>query len=146
MEILSDPAVIWMICGIVGLVLELIVPGLIIVFFGIGALTTAFALLGLDLSLSKQLTIFFATSGVSLILFRKSLKKKFFDSTHDNKSELDDEFLEKQATALIDFKQNQGKIEFKGTSWKAISTEKIIKGQLVKIISKDSITLTVKPI
>lgn len=145
-SLFSNPAVIWMIIGVLLLLLEFIIPGLIILFFGVGALITACALLLFDLSLTSQLFVFLVSSGISLLLFRKSLHRKFFSKPDSANHELEDEFIGKQAIALVDFTQQTGKVEFKGAAWKAISEEPIVSGQLVEIIKKDSITLNVKPI
>ena len=145
-SIFSNPAVIWMIIGVFFLLLEFVVPGLIIIFFGVGALTTAGALLLFDLSLTAQLFLFLISSGLSLALFRKTLHRKFFKKTEKLTDELHDEFVGKPALAIIDFANNTGKVEFKGAAWKAIAEESIQKGDTVEIIKKDSITLYVKPI
>ena len=145
-SIFSNASVIWMIIGVVLLLLELVAPGLIIMFFGIGALITAFTLLFSDISISWQLALFLVTSGISILLLRKSLHKKFFSSSSLLKDELEDEFIGKTAKATCSFENNLGKVEFKGCAWNAISQDDIIEGQLVEIIKKDSITLTVKPI
>ena len=73
---LFTPEVIWFLIGVGLLLLELVAPGLIFVFFGIGAWITATALLGIDLSLNAQLLLFAATSLGSLLLLRRSIRKK----------------------------------------------------------------------
>ncbi|MFO7869112.1 MAG: NfeD family protein [Bacteroidales bacterium] len=145
-SIFSDPSVIWMIAGIIGLLLEFIFPGLIIIFFGLGALATAFILLFTDISLTIQLAVFLLVSVSTLLILRRSLHQKFFSEDVGTKDELEDEFIGKTATALTDFNKNRGKIEFKGAAWNAVSTENIHKDDLVTIIKKDSITLTVIPL
>ncbi len=145
-SIFSNPSVIWMIVGVALLLLELIAPGLIILFFGIGSLITAFTLLFIDISFSWQLTLFLTTSGISILLLRKSLHKKFFNQSSNVKDELEDEFIGKMATAQTKFVHNQGKVEFKGCAWNAVSESNIKEGDIVQIVKKDSITLTVKSI
>ncbi|MFW5850589.1 MAG: NfeD family protein [Bacteroidota bacterium] len=142
-SIFSNPSVIWMIAGIIGLLLEFIFPGLILIFFGIGALATAFLLLFTDVSLTIQLAVFLSVSIISLLALRRVLHRKFFTEKTNEKDELEDEFIGKQAIALTDFEQNHGRIEYKGAAWGALSTDKIKKGDRVTITQKDSITLTV---
>ncbi len=58
---------------------------------------------------------------------------------------LDDEFLGKTAIAESDISpNNNGRINFKGTSWEATSDDNISKGENVTITGNDSIVLIVK--
>lgn len=48
---LKEPAMVWFLIGLVLIVSEFAVPGLVIIFFGLGAWATALALLAIDMSL-----------------------------------------------------------------------------------------------
>ncbi|HOS85093.1 MAG TPA: NfeD family protein [Bacteroidales bacterium] len=139
----ENPAIIWIICGIAGLLLELAVPGLIIIFFGAGAIITGFAYWLTPLQIEFQLLTFLISSVVLLLLFRKTLQKRFFDSSDTSKDELEQEFIGKQAEALADFVEGTGKVSFKGTTWNANSQDSIKQGNIVTIIKRDSLTLIV---
>jgi membrane protein implicated in regulation of membrane protease activity len=141
---LLTPPVIWFLIGLALLLLELAVPGLIVIFFGVGAWIVAVCLLIFDMSLTAQLLVFGITSIVSLLLLRKFLRKRFFKEVDSNEGSLDDEFIGRigiAETKLIAGKP--GKISFKGTQWTAISDRDIDQGEQVKITGKDSITLKV---
>lgn len=145
MKELLTPPVIWFLVGVVFLLLELALPGLIIFFFGVGAWIVALCLVIFDMSLTLQLLVFVITSVVSLLLLRRFLQHKFFKQDNSNQLSLEEEFIGKIAIAEIDFKAGTaGKVSFKGTDWSATSDEDILKGDKVKIISRDSITLIVK--
>lgn len=140
-----SPVTIWLLCGVIGIGLELIVPGLIVVFFGCGAVLTGLCLwLFPTMPIELQLIVFGVISVVSLLVFRKMLKKKFFQKTTNSTDELADEYVGKQAVALSDFENGRGKVEFKGTGWEATSSDEIHKGDTVLIISHESITLQVQ--
>jgi membrane protein implicated in regulation of membrane protease activity len=143
-ELLTTP-VIWFLVGLVLLLLELVLPGLIIVFFGIGAWIVAIAVLIFPgLSLTAQFWIFGIASVLGLILLRKFLKDRFFKQDDKKEGSLDDEFIGKKATAETDLVAGKpGKVSFKGTQWSAISDCDVEKGQFVKIVDKESITLKV---
>lgn len=144
---LLKPEIIWFIIGLLFLLLEFTLPGLIIVFFGIGAWITSLCCLVFDVNINLQIIIFIATSIISLILLRNYLKKRFFKEDQQPKDTLADEFIGKTAEVELDIKDGkQGKISFKGTTWNAESDHNIKKGQLVKIISKESIVLKVEPL
>jgi membrane protein implicated in regulation of membrane protease activity len=78
MDILSDPAVVWFLIGLGLLLLELILPGLVIIFFGAGAWITALVCVVTDINLNWQILIFLVASLLGLVLVRKYLKRKFF--------------------------------------------------------------------
>lgn len=147
MKDLLTPPVIWFLVGVVLLLLELAVPGLIIFFFGFGAWIVALCLVLFDMSPTWQLLIFVITSVVSLLLLRRFLKEKFFRQDESNKASLEEEFIGKIAIAETDLKPGiSGKVSFKGTQWTAMSDDTIAKGEQVKITDRDSINLKVKKI
>jgi membrane protein implicated in regulation of membrane protease activity len=145
MEILSNPAVIWFLIGLGLLLLELILPGLVILFFGAGAWVTALACaIFPDLSLNWQIGIFLVASLLGLGILRKYMKKKFFGKSDKVVEDELEEFIGKKARAIIDFKDGSGKVEFRGTHWSANCDEPVSKGQWVTIESKESLILKVK--
>jgi len=144
MEILSDPAVIWFLVGLGLLLLELVLPGLVILFFGAGAWVTALVCAISDINLNWQILIFLVASLLGLVLLRKYLKNRFFGKTDKEIDDQLEEFIGRKARAIGDFKDGTGKVEFKGTQWTATCSEKVSKGDWVLIQSKESLTLTVK--
>ena len=81
MDILSDPAVIWFLVGLGLLLLELALPGLVVLFFGAGAWVTALVCAITDINLNWQIFIFLIASLLGLVLLRSYLKKRFFGKT-----------------------------------------------------------------
>ena len=145
MEILSDPAVIWFLIGLGLLLLELVLPGLVILFFGAGAWVTALVCAITDINLNIQILIFLLASLLGLVLLRKYLKNRFFSKKDEEAQDQLEEFIGKKARAVDAFSKGEGKVEFKGTRWSARSSEPVSEGQWVTIISKDGLTLNVKP-
>lgn len=143
MDSFYNAAVIWFIIGFVLFILEFALPGFIVFFFGVGAWTVAILSLFFDLSINAQLLIFLASSLVTTVLFRKWVKKLVW-SRRDN-SEIEDEFIGKTGKAETSIGPgNDGKINFKGTSWDARSEDIIAKGEIVVITGNESILLLVK--
>lgn len=144
MEIFKNAEVVWFILGFVFFLLEFALPGLIVFFFAVGAWIVAILLLFFDFSINTQIIVFLASSILSILLFRKSLKKIMWTRKASNEI-LEDEFLGKTGIAetFIGPGQN-GKIDFKGTSWDARSEDIIEKGENVVIVGNDSILLIVK--
>ena len=143
MDLLSDPAVVWFLVGLGLLLLELALPGLVILFFGIGAWVTALFCVILDINLNWQILIFLVASLLGLALLRKYLKNRFFNRTDKEIEDQLEEYIGHKAKAVSDFKGGSGTIEFKGAQWSAQCDEAVSKGEWVVIKSKDSLTLGV---
>lgn len=144
MDILNDPAVIWFLIGLGLLLLELVLPGLVILFFGVGAWVTALACVIHDFNLNWQILIFLVASLLGLVLLRKYLRRKFFGKKSGSTEDQLEEFIGRKAKVIEEFKDGQGRVEFKGTQWSARCKSPLKKGQWVKIVSKDSLILEVK--
>ena len=144
MEILSNPAVIWFLIGLGLLLLELVLPGLVILFFGVGAWVTALVCAFFELNINWQILIFLVASLLGLALLRKYLRNRFFNRTDKEIDDQLEEFIGRKGRALDDFKDGSGQIEFKGTQWSARCEDPVKKDEWVEIVSKDSLTLQVK--
>lgn len=143
MESFSNPPVIWFILGFVFFILEFAIPGFILFFFAVGAWIVALLTLFVDLSIDTQLIIFMISSVVTILLFRKWVKKVIW--TRKPSSEIEDELLGKTAIAETTIRPGRnGKVDFKGTSWDATSEDIIDVGEQVTIVGNDSILLIVK--
>jgi membrane protein implicated in regulation of membrane protease activity len=114
-SIFSRPEVIWFIIGLVLLLLELVMPGFVIFFFGVGAWITALLCLFTDPGINVQVVVFAVSSVLTLIIFRRMIKNKFIYNKDDRSEAVEDEFTGKEAIAIADFRPDKtGKVEFKG--------------------------------
>lgn len=145
-NILSKPELFWFILGLFLFLAELVLPGFFIFFFGLGAWVTAVVCLIGEPGINIQIIIFAFISGLSLITLRRIIQKKFFYSKGNESEEIEDEFTGKEALVISDIGPDvSGKVEFKGTTWKAESKSEIKEGQSVIIIEKENFKLIVKP-
>ncbi|GFK94666.1 hypothetical protein NNJEOMEG_02513 [Fundidesulfovibrio magnetotacticus] len=69
--------VIWTLAGLALIVLEAFLPGLVVLFFGLGALAAALAAWLFDPSLSVQFLVFTGASLASLALLRRRFAQAF---------------------------------------------------------------------
>ena len=142
----SKPELVWFIIGLVLFLLELVLPGFVIFFFGVGAWITALLCLIANPGINLQAIVFGVTSILSLLLLRKMIQKRFFYTREELSRAVEDEFTGREAVAITDIEPGDtGKVEFKGTSWKAESAESIVSGQTVIIKSKENFKLFVEP-
>lgn len=141
---LKEPAMIWFLIGLVLIVAEFAVPGLIIIFFGLGAWASALAVLAVDLSLFLQIVIFLVVSITTLLLLRKR-----FVAAAENTPDLTDEFVGKRAEVIQKFTRGKlGQVKFKGALWQAeTASEQVLEpGDMVMIVGYESIILKVEPV
>ena len=144
----ASPEIIWAFFGIILLFAELLIPGLVIAFFGFGALLTSLTTyLNITPSLSLQLFTFICTSVLSLLLFRKYIKKMLYKKIEE-KEKTNNYSIEigkiVPVIELIDPNEIGGKVKYQGTPWSAKSSEKIGPGESVKIIGFKNLTLIVE--
>lgn len=142
-----SPEIIWFIIGSILIMLEFAVPGLIIIFFGLGAWVVSFACwLELTTTLEAQLGVFSVASLLFLFTLRKSLKARFTGhSSADQNPESDyEDFIGQQVIAEGAIEPGKiGKVRFRGTTWSALSEVSFDDGEVGKIKAVDNITLTI---
>jgi len=141
--------VAWLAVGIVLMAVEIIMPGFIIFWFGIGAvITAALVYVGLLQSEISQWFCFFISSGAFLALWFGYLKDKVKVKTADDA--LDVTLAGKKGKCIQDIIPPQiGEVElyepFHGVKvWKAQSKEIIHKDEQVVVEGADGIKLIVK--
>lgn len=142
---LRSPAFWWALVGLILVGVELFTPGLVMVFFGIGALATGLFsafLPPLRGSLLLQVLVFLAGTGLSFAFLRRSLAKVFRGRTiTDEGTEITGTRVEviERVTPEI-----PGRVRFQGTSWAAASySETFEPGETVEILKQDGLTLYV---
>ena len=140
-----NPIFIWAVIGLIFVGAEFFVPGVVIVFFGLGALLTSILsglIPGLKHSMALQIILWLASSSLSLAFLRKYLSQVFRGKmvTTDG-SEPSGKIAE--VTESIS-PENPGRVHFQGTTWKATSfTESFQPGEKVEIIKEDGLSLIV---
>ena len=139
-------SVLWFVIGFAFFLLEFVIPGFILFFFGIAAWIVALLSLFVDIDINVQLLVFLGTALTTVALFRKWLRAKL-GTYSEGPQILEDEFIGKTAIAETPIAAGKnGKVDFKGTSWDACSEDTIAAGQNVLITGTRSIILIVKPI
>lgn len=111
------------------LIIELIIPALVSIWFAIAAFITMFLALVIN-SFTTQVVIFILISLV-LLVFTKKIVTIFLKPDMDkiNKEMLEDNGL---VTKVIN--SNKYEVKFKGVIWTAISNDELNIGDVVKIV------------
>ena len=145
-----NPVIIWFIAGLILILLEFLIPGVILVFFGLGAwvvvLTTWTGLTG---GLTSQLLLFAAASIVLLVTLRRRFRARFIGFIGDGNEDDHnlDEFAGQVVKVIVDIdpENDDGRVEFKGASWKAVADSPIPAGRRAVIVAVEGIQLRVRP-
>lgn len=147
MSLLSfSPVLLWFLAGILFFALELVLPGLIVFFFGIGAWCTALTVYLLPMSLSSQLLVFLVASLLALLLLRSTLKKIFLGRKLEVDA-MEDATLSGATGEVIEdiLPPATGKIKYSGSFWQATAERPLVKGTVVRILEKSNLTVKVGP-
>ena len=139
---------VWLIGGAALIVLEPFIPGLVVIFLGMGGLLTGILVFfGLLPGLTGQIFFWLISSGVLIAVLREQVRK-IFPSLE--KSELSDEndYLDREVEVIspVDGKTDHGRVRFMGTTWKARAQnrdEQIPVGFFAKIAGRENLTLIV---
>ena len=144
-------ALIWFLVGAGLLIAELMIPGIILVFFAAGCWITALASLMIDINLTVQVGIFIISSLALLFTLRKLALNTFKGITRD---QTDDHYADAKTgkTAIVTraiHPHIPGEIKLMGSFWMAVSDMDIEEGASVLIesqTSEDGLTFKVNPI
>jgi membrane protein implicated in regulation of membrane protease activity len=139
----------WLVLGIVLVVLELILPGLVSVFLGVGALMTSAALSWQWIDTPAQALSTFFVASIGLLLFVRAWIGRFFPSTKIISETDEVQLALRQRVPVVEAiaPGGEGRISFLGTTWKARfsagSKETAEIGAEVQILGQDNITYIV---
>lgn len=143
-----DPALLWFIAGLVLVLAEFALPGVILVFIGLGAWVASLtAWLGLTQTMGSQVTVFSIASLVLLVGLRRFFKNWFmgFSASNPDAQRNLDEFTGKPVRVVERISAGvTGKVEFKGANWSAESSDDLAVGDTAEILSVDGLVLRVR--
>lgn len=140
----------WFWLGIVLAVSELVIPGLVVVFVGLAALTVALLLFtGVIVSLPAQLIAWFGLSIVYTLTLRMLVLHFYPTDTVKQQIDDDQQDVGRRASVLEAISGNRpGRIAVGGSTWAAVlpRDEEATPGQEVIITGRDGLTCTVQNI
>lgn len=136
LDIIIQAWLIWFLLGVGLALLELFLPGFILLFFAIGCWAAAGALLIHELSLTQQILVFIVTSIVSLVLLRQWMMQTFQGTSSETvEGDYDDFPLGLRVPVIKTISpDSSGRIQYRGTAWDAVAEETIEEGATVEIV------------
>ena len=148
MPIEIDPKMLWFIAGLILILLEFAAPGVVVIFFGVGAWVVATAMwVGLIESVPAQCLTFAVASLVLLFGLRRYVAVWFVGGSSTGGSSLDEEFIGKTVRVVhaIGGGDQTGKVELKGAEWNARSDEPLDEDSLAVVVKREGLVLIVQP-
>lgn len=125
--------ILWLIAAIILFVIEAAVPGLVCIWFALGAVIAMIVSFFVE-NTAVQLIVFIASSAI-LLFSTRGLVKKFLKGKETRTNA--DRFIGQDAMVIetVDNLKNTGRISIYGFEWKASSLDKSIieKGSVVNI-------------
>ena len=141
---------LWLGSGIFLMAIEFLVPGLVMVFVGLGALTVALGMqLGYIDEIVQQFITFFISSIIYLLTLRFLVLRFVPSVTRKENIDEDEEVIGSIVELVADINSGEfGRVEHSGSSWQARAEgdQTILKGEQVKIIGRENITWIVQKI
>ena len=143
---------LWFLLGLAFLLVELMAPTLVLIFFGAGAWVTACAAL-LDLPLNWQFVLFILVSLLTLLLLRRHLRAVFGGRAH----RVDDQgahapshpLTERVGVVSKTLRPGEvGEVSIDGSFWRAVAETEIHAGRAVRVLGTqpgDALLLRVTP-
>ena len=141
---------LWLGSGIFLMAIEFLIPGLVMVFVGLGALTVALGMqLGYIDEIPQQFTTFFISSIIYLLTLRFLVLRFVPSVSRKANIDEDEEVMGSIVEIVAEITSGEfGRVEHSGSSWQARAEgdQTILKGEQVKIIGRDNITWIVQKI
>ncbi len=136
----------WIIAGLVLMIAEFAISGLVVIFFGIAALLVgALKFLGLLDDTTWELTVFAVTSLLLLVFVRRVINDKLMGQENRRHGEEDSAgLIGHRATVTGPFENGTGTVLYRGARWQAQSSQPLEDGQMVRITQHDGLWLTVE--
>ncbi len=144
-------ASIWLLIGIGLAFAEFAIPGLVVIFFGAGAIFTAAVVWVADVPLWVQVALFTVSSVLALVVGRRFFKLTFRGKVvqrADCTMDLDSNGMVGQVgEATTDIHPPKaGRVAVRGSDWTAIAEQPISAGAMIRVTACNNITLTVEEV
>lgn len=136
---------IWLVCGLLLMLAELLLPAFVVFFFGFGALVVAGAVwIFPGMPLVGQSLLWLMTSVLSLLLFRRRVlasgsEKGGADGINEDLIGCMAEVCEAIAPP------SPGRVLLRGVTWMAEASVPLAPGARVRVVDRRNITLIVAP-
>lgn len=135
---------VWIAIGLILAALELLVPGVYLIWLAVAAIVTGLLTLGLDLALPAQIIVFVSTSLIAAYSARRFLRDSPIESTDPLLNQRGSRLVGETAIVTQALDGGTGRIKYGDSEWIARGPDLEI-GTRVRIIGSDGAILLVEP-
>lgn len=144
-----NPVTIWLLIGLLLSLLELVVPGTYLIWFGFAAFAMSILTLAVPLEITAQLFWFALFSSVfavvGLYAYRYIFKRTKTPEEYRNLNDSAGQLVGRKVTVAEDTEDNQTKVKIGDSFWLAYTEKPLKKGDTAKITGvKDSLILIIE--
>lgn len=147
MESLLNP-LSWLIAGALLILLEFFLPGLVVIFLGLGGIATAGLIYAGYIRDPLHAVTCFVLSSIFLLMSLRRIILRFYPALSERAETDEDELITGQeATTITALSPHhfEGRVKYSGTTWPARSAAgEIAAGVRVKILTRQNISLVVQ--
>ena len=145
----DSPVVNWVIAGLALSLLELIVPGVYLIWFGFAAFVVSIAVYFMPLEFTTQLIVFAIASGIFAVIgvavYRYIFSKAQVPAEYKNLNNTAEQYVGQLVTVAEDAADNRTKVKIGDTYWLASCQKPFKQGDTAKVVGvKDSLILIIE--
>lgn len=145
----NSPVVNWVIAGLALSLLELIVPGVYLIWFGFAAFVVSIAVYFMPLEFTTQLIVFAIASGIFAVIgvavYRYIFSKAQVPAEYKNLNNTAEQYVGQLVTVAEDAADNRTKVKIGDTYWLASCQKPFKQGDTAKVVGvKDSLILIIE--
>ncbi|TDI60765.1 MAG: NfeD family protein [Alphaproteobacteria bacterium] len=134
----------WLAIGVGLIIVEMIAPGLIFVWFGVAGIVTGLVVgVAPMMAWPAQLTLFSVLALVSLVSGRMWLKKHPLKTQDESLNRRADQYVDRTFTLSEAIVNGQGKVQVDDSIWKVRGPDMDL-GSLVRVVGTDGTVLNVE--
>lgn len=145
----DSPVVNWIIAGLALSLLELIVPGVYLIWFGFAAFVVGIGVYFIPMELTTQLIVFAIASGIFAVIgvavYRYVFNKVQVPAEYKNLNNTAEQYVGLLVTVAEDAADNRTKVKIGDTYWLASCQKAFKQGDTAKVVGvKDSLILIIE--
>lgn len=145
----DSPVVNWVIAGLALSLLELIVPGVYLIWFGFAAFVVSIAVYFMPIEFTTQLIVFAIASGIFAVIgvavYRYIFSKAQVPAEYKNLNNTAEQYVGQLVTVAEDTADNRTKVKIGDTYWLASCQKPFKQGDTAKVVGvKDSLILIIE--
>ena len=144
-----NPVTIWLLVGLLLSLLELVVPGTYLIWFGFAAFAMSILVFIVPLNITAQLFWFALFSAVFAIIglfaYRYIFKRTQTPKKYQNLNDSAQQLVGRKVTVAEEVADNQTKVKIGDTFWLAYTEKPLKKGDTAKVTGvKESLILIIE--